>query len=187
MTERDGGRASPGSLAAAGGPRFTIRRLVPDEAALFRALRLEALERHPEAFGASLEDEAAQPDSWFAARLEAGIVLAGWLPGMEAPAGLMALALPRAEKTRHKGLLWSVYLRPEARGHGLAPALLSAVLAEARGRVEEVRLSVVAGNDRARRLYERAGFTAWGLEPRALKLGGRYYDEVLMRFRFPGG
>lgn len=177
MTERAPGEG----LAPASG--FAIRRLGPGDAPLFRALRLEALERHPEAFGGSLEDEAAQPEAWFAARLGDSAVFAGWRPGAAEPEGLMALALPRAAKTRHKGLLWSVYLRPGARGSGLAPALLAAVLDHARGRVEEVRLSVVAGNDAARRLYERAGFTAWAVEPRALKVAGRYYDEVLMRLR----
>lgn len=164
-----------------------IRLLTPEDAALFRRLRLEALRAHPEAFGASHEDEAARPEAWWAERLRGSAVFAGWRAEGAEPAGLMALALPTAAKTRHKALLWSVYLRPESRGSGLAAALLRAVIAHAEGRVEEIRLSVVAGNDRARRLYESLGFRAWATEPRALKIGDRYYDETLMRLPLTGG
>ncbi|MCQ4162021.1 GNAT family N-acetyltransferase [Roseomonas sp. GC11] len=169
-----------------------IRRLSPEDASLFRALRLEALLAHPEAYGASHEEEAAQPDSWFADRLRNGVVLAGWRGEPEdapkgEPEGIMGLAFPGSVKTRHKGLLWGVYLRPAARGTGLARALLEAVIAEARGRVEEIRLSVVVGNEAARRLYEQAGFTAWATEPCALKIGGTCYDETLMRLPLGSG
>ena len=46
--------------------------------------------------------------------------------------------------------------------------------------VEEVRLTIVATNTAAIRLYERAGFEQYGLERRALKIGDDYHDEVLM-------
>jgi len=36
---------------------FQIRRLEPHDAAAYRDLRLEGLRNHPEAFGASWEDE----------------------------------------------------------------------------------------------------------------------------------
>jgi RimJ/RimL family protein N-acetyltransferase len=39
---------------------------------------------------------------------------------------------------------------------------------------------VVSENQQARRLYERLGFLEYGLELRALKQDGHYYDEVLM-------
>ena len=43
-----------------------IRRLMQADAVLYRDIRLEALRAHPEAFGSTLETEAAQPSSWFA-------------------------------------------------------------------------------------------------------------------------
>jgi len=166
-----------------GAGRFAVRRLLPADAPAFRTLRLEALAGHPEAFGASLEDEAAQGEAFFAARLSTNAVFGGNLPGAPQLGGIMALAIPTSAKSRHKGLLWGVYLRPEARGSGLAAALLDAVLHHAQGRVEEVRLAVTAGNTAARRLYLRAGFTEWGREPRAVKIGESYYDEHHMVLR----
>ena len=78
-------------------------------------------------------------------------------------------------KEAHKGLVWGMYLRPSARGGGLAGALLDTVIAYARGKVEQLTLIVVSDNMPAVRLYESRGFVRWGLEPQALKLAdGRY-------------
>lgn len=162
---------------------FAVRRLLPADAPAFRALRLEALERHPEAFGTSLETEAAAGNDFFVARLSENAIFGGSLPGAPQLGGIMALAIPSNAKSRHKGLLWGVYLRPEARRSGLAATLLEAVLDHARGQVEEVRLAVTVGNAAARQLYLRAGFTDWGLEPRAVKIGETYYDEHQMVLR----
>jgi RimJ/RimL family protein N-acetyltransferase len=46
--------------------------------------------------------------------------------------------------------------------------------------VELVQLSVVAGNAPAQRLYASLGFAPYGLEERALKVDGKYFDEVHM-------
>jgi RimJ/RimL family protein N-acetyltransferase len=54
------------------------------------------------------------------------------------------------------------------------------VVEHARTVVEEVCLTVVASNAAACRLYSAAGFKQYGLERRALKVGGEYYDDVLM-------
>jgi hypothetical protein len=36
----------------------------------------------------------------------------------------------------------------------------------------------------ARKLYESLGFQAYGVEPRSLKIGTGYVDDVLMILRF---
>jgi len=60
-------------------------------------------------------------------------------------------------------LIESVATRPEARGRGLAAALVEHVLAEGR-RVGhgEAKLSLMIGNSAAQRVYERAGFAITG-------------------------
>jgi RimJ/RimL family protein N-acetyltransferase len=73
-----------------------------------------------------------------------------------------------------------MYVRSAARGTGLARQLVEAVLDYAQDRVELVQLSVIAGNVPAHRLYVALGFVAYGVEERALKVDGRYYDEVHM-------
>lgn len=158
-----------------------LRRVGAADAEAFRELRLEGLRNHPEAFGSSWEEESERSLDWFKGRLERNIVLTGSADNVH-PLGVAALEIQQALKLRHKGFLWGMYVRPEARGSGLAEALVKRLLSEARGVVEEVHLSVVTTNDAAVRLYTRLGFREYGLEHRAMKIGDRYYDEVLMAF-----
>jgi ribosomal protein S18 acetylase RimI-like enzyme len=67
------------------------------------------------------------------------------------------------------GELYSLSVAPDERGQGIGTALLDEVDAElARRGVADLAISVFAGNDGARRLYERRGF--------------RVAEQVLWRF-----
>jgi RimJ/RimL family protein N-acetyltransferase len=66
------------------------------------------------------------------------------------------------------------------RNAGVARRLVKTTIEFARDRVERIQLSVVSDNEQARQLYERLGFLVHGIEKKALKQDGRYYDEVLM-------
>ena len=79
-----------------------------------------------------------------------------------------------------------MYVRPQARGSGLAAALVQRVIAHGQTLVEEICVTVVASNAAACRLYSAAGFEQYGLERRALKVGDEYYDELLMALPRPG-
>jgi RimJ/RimL family protein N-acetyltransferase len=87
-------------------------------------------------------------------------------------------------KLAHVGSVWGVYVRPAFRGRGVGERLLRACVdwARAQDRVM-LKLSVVAGNDVARRCYERVGFTAYGVEPLAVRWEGELHDEILMALR----
>ena len=148
------------------------------DAALYRDIRLEALQKNPEAFGSTFEKESAQPLSWFEAAIRRADIFGGFLDGTLA--GIAGFAAQEGAKHAHKGLLWAMYVRSAARKSGLGKILVAAVLDHARGRVEMVQLTVVSENEAARRLYEAMGFVEYGYEKRALKHDGRYYDEVLM-------
>ena len=155
-----------------------IRRLGPEDAALYRALRLEALERCPEAFASTLEIEAARPAEAFAERLSASVVFAA-LDGVD-PLGMAGFYRHDTPKMAHKGMLWGMYVRPEARGRGIARRLVEAVLAHAGAEVEILQLAVTTTNAPARGLYASLGFVEYGIERRSLKHAGRYWDDVLM-------
>lgn len=156
-----------------------IRRLHSGEARSYRELRLLALRLHPDAFGSSFAEEACLEDGVFAERLAKGTVFGVWSgEQLVASAGL---ALRVKIKLRHKSVLWGMFVRPEVRGCGVGKCLLSAVLAHARTCCEEVLLTVVEGNEAAHRLYASAGFVEYGREPRAIKVGTEYYQELMMR------
>lgn len=155
-----------------------IRRLLPADAALYRDIRLEALRLRPEAFGSTLAEESGEPLTWFAERLDKSAVF-GAFAG-DALLGVAGFFVWESVKEAHKGVLWGMYVRPEARGAGLGRRLVEAVIAHARECVEIIQLRVVGGNEEARRLYAGLGFVEYGIEKNSMKQDGRYWDEVLM-------
>jgi ribosomal protein S18 acetylase RimI-like enzyme len=69
----------------------------------------------------------------------------------------------------------------EARGNGVARALLDGVCALARERgARRITLRVLGPNVPARALYESAGFQVEGVLPEEFLLDGAYVDDVLM-------
>jgi RimJ/RimL family protein N-acetyltransferase len=158
--------------------KIHIRQLAPADAALYRGIRLAGLKHSPEAFGSTFEAEFTKTLAWYFDRLTTSQVF-GAFEGCEI-LGIAGFAVREGEKESHKGLLWGMYVRPEARGTGVAQRLIEGVIAVARLRVELIQLSVIVGNEPARRLYARLGFVEYGIEKNSLKHNGRYYDEILM-------
>jgi len=159
-----------------------IRLLTPADAALYRAIRLEALASHPEAFGSTLEREQEKPLAWFEERLAISDVFGAFIAGELV--GTAGFRREDGAKTAHKGVLWGMYVRPQARKSGTGRLLVDAVTAHAAKCVEQLHLVVVSDNEAALRLYTTAGFVEYGLGVKALKWGGRYYDETLMALFF---
>jgi ribosomal protein S18 acetylase RimI-like enzyme len=155
-----------------------IRRLSPADAIIYRELRLEALRLAPDAFSSTFAVENVEPLTWFADRLERSAVF-GALRGEEL-LGIVAFLARQGQKERHKGMLVGMYVRANARNAGIGRRLAEAVIEHARREVEILQLSVVAGNEPARRLYTSLGFVEYGIEKNAFKVNGRYWDEVLM-------
>jgi ribosomal protein S18 acetylase RimI-like enzyme len=73
-----------------------------------------------------------------------------------------------------------MYVRPGSRKSGVGRRLVKTIIEFARERVELIQLAVVSDNEPARRLYARLGFLEYGIEKKALKQDGRYFDELLM-------
>ena len=155
-----------------------IRRLGAGDAETFRDIRLEALARNPEAFGSTFEAEKEKPLSWFSDRLGVSHVHGAFHAATLI--GIAALVIQQSAKMAHKGALVSMYVQPQARRLGVGRRLVEAIIDTARRHVELVQLTVVTGNEAALRLYTGLGFVQYGLEKKALKQGGRYYDEILM-------
>ena len=158
-----------------------VRRLTQDDVEVFRDIRLEALERHPEAFQSTYESAAELTLDAFRQRLRRYALFGGFVDGeLRGFVGFYPLKNP---KICHKGIMWGMYVTESARGTGLAKAMVEAVVDYARGKVEQLLLSIIEDNERARRFYEKMGFQPYGLERRALKIGDRYYNEEF-RVRF---
>ena len=160
------------------GDEIRVRRLTAADATFYRSIRLEALQQKPEAFGSTFEAENGQPLTWFADRLGVSTVFGAFRDAdLLGVAGFLAQKNP---KEAHKGLLWGMYVRPDARKAGVGQRLVEAVIEYAQHCVELIQLAVVSDNEQALRLYAGLGFVAYGIEKHALKQNGRYYDDVLM-------
>jgi ribosomal protein S18 acetylase RimI-like enzyme len=157
-----------------------IRRLTSTDAVAYRDIRLAGLRDTPEAFGSTFARESTQPLTWFCDRLSNSAVFGAFQSS--ALLGVAGLAIREGEKEKHKGLLWGMYVRPDARKAGVGKRLVEAVIDHARAHVEVIQLSVISENEPARRLYAGLGFVEYGLEKDSLKQNGRYYDEILMAF-----
>ena len=97
--------------------------------------------------------------------------------------GTAALALETGRKVNHRGSVVGVYVAPVARGSGAGRALIAAVLAAARGQVDELVLSVGIGNAPAIALYLACGFRPYAIDEDAIRVNGVQVDDVLMRLR----
>ncbi|MCP3385176.1 MULTISPECIES: GNAT family N-acetyltransferase [unclassified Bradyrhizobium] len=159
-----------------------IRLLTPADAPLYRAIRLEALAAHPEAFTSTFEREQEKPLAWFEERLTTSDVFGTFIA--DELVGTAGFRREDGAKIAHKAVLWGMYVRPGARKSGTARLLVDAVAAHAAQRVEQLHLAVVSENLPALRLYAAAGFVEYGRGVKALKHNGRYYDETLMALFF---
>ena len=155
-----------------------IRRLHADDAPAYRALRLRALQEHPEAFTSSFEEEQDRPAAWSARRLADGAAFWGAFDDAGALFGMVGLDREQRLKSRHKATVIGMYVAPEHGRGGAGRALMHALLDGARqAGIARLVLTVTRGNEAAQRLYLRCGFRSFGIEPGAIRVAGRDYDK----------
>ena len=164
---------------------WRLREVEAADLPAMHALRLRALRDHPDAFGASVE---GYPDAEAYARrhlerVANGTVCLAVFDADGAPLGTASLVPRSGPKERHRGDIFAVYTAPEARGRGVATALLEALTVKARTLgLRRIGIAATAHNP-SLAVYERLGFRRWGREPEALRVGDRYLDEVWLSLR----
>jgi ribosomal protein S18 acetylase RimI-like enzyme len=173
------------------GDRMDVRRLGVADAASFMSVRREALEADPLAFGASVEDDVGLDPEFVRRSLanEAEQAVFGYFEGNRLR-GIVGLVRASKLKQRHVATVWGMYVSAATRRRGAGRALLDAAVTQARAwGLEQVLLSVTDAALEAKRMYEAAGFTSWGHQPRTLGWQGRFVDEshMVLDLRGPGG
>ncbi|MDB5943869.1 MAG: family N-acetyltransferase [Ramlibacter sp.] len=155
-----------------------IRRIVPSDAPAFRALRLRALREHPQAFTSSHEEDEQIALAATEERLQDDGGTRFWGAFDSELRGMAGLQREQRAKNRHKATVVGMYVAPEAAGRGIGAALVERLVAAARtSGVAMLVLTVTDGNRAATRLYERAGFRSFGVEPDAIRVGGRSFAK----------
>ncbi len=162
-----------------------IRKLGADDAEAFRMVRLQALGEYPAYFSSSLEEESGVSaedirQRWARSNLDTQFVAGAFVEGELV--GIIGFYRESKQKLRHKGQIWGMYVKPALQQGGIGWQLLQFALGEARRMpgLQQVHLTVVRSNTAAKRLYEKAGFCAYGVEQDALQVDGQWYDEELM-------
>jgi ribosomal protein S18 acetylase RimI-like enzyme len=161
-----------------------FRFLTAEDAPGYWNLRLEALERDPDAFGSSAEEHRQFTIAEVAKRISPdpkNQFMVGAFLG-ERLVGTAGFFRDKNLKERHKGNIWGVYVTLDARKQGAGRKMLQLLLERAvtvHG-IEQVKLSVATTQTAAASLYRSLGFKSYGCERRALKIGDRYIDEEHM-------
>jgi ribosomal protein S18 acetylase RimI-like enzyme len=147
-----------------------IRRVQAGEWAAYRQVRLAALAEAPYAFSSTLATEIGRPEQHWRDRIAAWPQFIAWVGGE--PAGIAAgFAEPAADEADASAgagrsgswQLVSMWVRPQARGLGIADELVAAVTAYARADgARRLTLWVTDVNARAMAFYRRMGFRGTG-------------------------
>lgn len=163
-----------------------IRKIRSNEVDEFWELRLEALKAHPEAFENDYEDSLAKSVEEIRTSYKESndsFIVGAFTDGRLV--GTTCFQRHINNKVRHKGFIWGLYVSPEVRGIGLSKALLLKTIEyvkNLRG-VEQINIVVEATNIPAMRACEAVEFEEYGFEKNAMKINGKYVDEVhLVRF-----
>lgn len=173
-------------------PELVVRELGRTDLDAYKALRDHALAHHDEAFTSDIATEARRTADSYAARL--GVEGAGdagtfTLGAFRADRLIGAISCERDPRTkvRHVGHLVGMIVHADAQRQGVGAALLQALISRAAAdpELQQLTLTVTAGNAAAERLYERAGFVRYGTLPRAIRVGDRYLDKhhLMMNLR----
>lgn len=136
----------------------TVCRLVADDWQSYRAIRLAMLQESPSAVGSTHAEAASFDEPLWRQRLVDNVVLLARLG--TTPAGSVMYS-DYGMTDPGDCALYGMWVDPALRGAGVGRALVDAVIAQARAAGKRrIVLHIVAGNDRAGRLYERTGFVA---------------------------
>jgi ribosomal protein S18 acetylase RimI-like enzyme len=162
-----------------------LRILTPADQQEFWHLRLRALQEEPESFEAAYEESVSVPEAEIARRLQSSddtFIFGAFAPQL---VGMVGFYRKIGLKIQHKGIIWGMYVAKEHRGNGLGKALMQAVIERATTlpNIEQLHLAVSTHNTTASNLYLSLGFSSYGIEPHAKKLGDVYTDQGLMMLK----
>ena len=159
---------------------IVIRALDERDAASWHELRLRALREDGPAFLATHDEDARLSIADIAARLQPADPANAAFGAFDGERLVGSAVVRRQErvKARHRGLLFAMYVAPEARRRGVGEAIVRRAIEHARAHeLEQLELAVAITSHAARRLYERAGFVRTGRVPRAQRERGGLVDE----------
>lgn len=144
----------------------TVRRMRPGEEGLYRAMRLQALQRNPALFGSTYAETLATPvlpfETYIARGDEENPMFGAFTRGELG--GMCGLHRETRQRARHRAELVHMYVAPWLQGQGVGGALVDTAVRYGLDRIglRQIVLGVIADNEPAVRLYRRSGFREYG-------------------------
>ena len=178
--------ASPAATASAA--RCTaahIRVLTAADAVAYKALRDEALRTAPHAFTSDYASSVRRAAQEYAVRFgapESGTFFLGAFDAAGRLLGCVGCEREQRLQQRHCASVVGMMVSPAAQRQGIGRQLITACVQAARNvpGLLQLVLTVTASNLHVVRLYEQAGFRAWGLLPHAIVVDNVPYDKLHM-------
>ncbi len=159
-----------------------IVTLTPEEWQLYKQIRLKSLWTEPQAFGSSYSEVVQRPDSHWQDRLiESREGKKGWLLFAKENGQIIGMIGAYCAAESDVVEIISVYVTKEKRGHGVAAALMTAILEEVgKGNVfRKAVLTVNAKQTAAVALYRQFGFQIIGEKMGVLGDGISYPGYIM--------
>ena len=155
-----------------------IRRLQADDNGSYSGLWAKALKEQDEFFRISFEDEPLP-------QIPTQFTVESFTLGAFADSrliGTVSLERDGRTKLKHKALLFRMFVHPDIAGQGIGKALLTEAIAQAEimAGLRQIYLTVLARNERAKKLYSSLGFQIFAHEAEAVNFEGVFVDEYQM-------
>ena len=149
---------------------ITVRPLGADDWESYRTVRLVALQESPDAFVASHDEEAAEPEEFWRARMDRSTRLLAERDGR--PVGIASVGAADDDQPE-AAQLFGLWVSPEARGTGVATELVRAG-ASAAATAGKRQLLYWVGTENGRAVAFASGF---GFRPTAHRRPMRVVSE----------
>jgi ribosomal protein S18 acetylase RimI-like enzyme len=155
-----------------------IRKLPPERWKEFKALRLEALQHDPLAFGSSYEEEIKYPDKTWKERIKDTL----FATLNDKPVGMIVFLINPRIKLSHVAEIFGVYVKEEYRDKKIGKQLIesSINLIRQSNSVIKIKLTVTSVQDSAIKLYSSFGFEIAGRLHKELYYEDKFYDGIIM-------
>lgn len=163
---------------------ISIRKLTENDLNEYFHLRLEALKISPTNYLSSYEEEQKTGHQFYQDILQShtsnNVIFGAY--NNNKLIGVLGIYQETRIKTKHKCILWGFYVQPAFRNLGAGKILLTNAIDYVKTHLDctAIHLTVEASNIIAKKIYESFGFTVWGVEPKAILVNGKYYNDCHM-------
>lgn len=164
--------------------QIQFKKLATADSRKYREIRLESLKNFPEGFGATYEEESKAIKLDFETHIEQQAIHKFIIGAFDKEnlIGICGFYQEASFKTKHRGGIIQMYVKPNYKGNGIGLQLLNTTIVEAFKipELEQLILGVVTNNISANKIYEKAGFQEYGIQRNYFKEGDKYLDQRFM-------